>query len=59
MKKSLPLLILLSMILTGCLTMKVDPIHITMDINVKVTKEVEKVFGELDEASTNLIDTQF
>lgn len=53
------MLILLSMIPTGCLTMKVDPIHITMDINVRVTKEVEKVFGELDEASTNLIDTQF
>ena len=42
--------------LSGCVTMKVDPIHITMDINVRVTEEVQNVFGEIDNASTALID---
>ncbi len=35
---------------TGCLSMKseheVKPIHITMDINLKVDRELDRYFGE-------------
>jgi hypothetical protein len=50
------MLIVLLLTATGCVTMKVDPIHITMDINVRVTQEVEKFFDEIDDASSALVD---
>lgn len=42
--------------LTGCLTVKVDPIHVTIDHTIRIEKEVEDFFGDLDEASTVTID---
>ncbi len=32
----------------GCVRVKMDPIHITMDVNVKVDKELDSFFGDLD-----------
>lgn len=29
---------------------KVEPIHITIDVNIKVDRELEDFFGEIDEA---------
>lgn len=37
----------------GCLSVKtqheIKPIHITMDINLKVDRELDQFFGDLDE----------
>jgi len=43
----------LSLLLGGCLNIKTEPIevrpiHITVDVNVKVEKALEDVFGDLD-----------
>ncbi len=43
----------LPLLFGGCLNIKtepieVKPIHITVDVNVKVEKALEDVFGELD-----------
>ena len=39
----------------GCLSIKTEheikPIHITMDINLKVDRELDQFFGEIDEAN--------
>lgn len=44
---------LLLVILTGCLSVKTDPIevkpiHITVDVNVKVDKALNDFFGDID-----------
>lgn len=46
-------LVLLSFALGGCLSLKtepieVKPIHITVDVNVKVDKALDDFFGDLD-----------
>lgn len=52
------LLVLLSFVLGGCLSVKtqheVKPIHITMDVNlnVKVDKALNDFFGDLDKKAT-------
>lgn len=33
---------------TGCVRVKVDPIHVTMDVNVKVDKALDSFFSDLD-----------
>jgi hypothetical protein len=43
----------------GCLNIKtapieVKPIHITVDVNVKVEKALDDFFGDLDKKSTTL-----
>ena len=43
----------------GCVTVKtepieVKPIHITVDVNVKVDRELDDFFGEIDRKSTTL-----
>jgi hypothetical protein len=42
--------------LAGCLktTVEVKPIHITVDVNVKVEKALDDFFGDLDKKSTTL-----
>ena len=45
--------------LTGCLNVKtapieVKPIHITVDVNVKVDKALDDFFGDLDKKSTTV-----
>ncbi|MFT3829667.1 MAG: hypothetical protein QM691_08185 [Opitutaceae bacterium] len=41
---------------TGCVytTVEVKPIHITVDVNVRVEKALEDFFGDLDQKSTTL-----
>lgn len=44
-------LALLGVFLAGsaaCMSVKVEPIHITMDVNVKVDKKLDNFFGDLD-----------
>ena len=33
---------------------KIEPIHITLDINVKVQKELDDFFGDIDAASDTM-----
>ena len=45
--------------LTGCLNVKtepieVKPIHITVDVNVRVEKALDDFFGDLDKKSTTI-----
>ena len=49
----------LPLLLAGCLNIKTDaievkPIHITVDVNVKVEKALDDFFGALDQQSTTL-----
>jgi hypothetical protein len=44
---------------TGCLSVKtepieVKPIHITVDVNVKVDKALDDFFGDLDKKSSTI-----
>jgi len=46
-------------LLVGCVHVKTDPIevkpiHITVDVNVKVERALEDFFGELDKQSATL-----
>lgn len=47
--------LLLALGLGGCLTVrtehKVEPIHITIDVNLKVQRELDNFFADLDRAS--------
>lgn len=47
------------LLLGGCLTVKtepieVKPIHITLDVNVKVDRALDDFFGDLDKKSTTI-----
>ncbi len=56
LKFTLPLLAL--SVLSGCFTIRteheVKPIHITVDVNLKVQRELDDVFSDLDAASETL-----
>ena len=61
MKTAIPigLLVMAAAIATGCrtshdihTTSEVKPIHITIDINIKVDKALDDFFGDIDEADT-------
>ncbi|MGH7945048.1 MAG: hypothetical protein ACREH8_14090 [Opitutaceae bacterium] len=60
MKRFLLLLSLpLAFSLSGCLSLKtepieVKPIHITVDVNVKVDKALDDFFGDLDKKATTV-----
>ena len=48
-----------TLVLSGCLNVKtapieVKPIHITVDVNVKVAKALDDFFGDLDKKSATL-----
>ena len=48
-----------SLLLGGCLNVKtepieVKPIHITVDVNVKVEKALDDFFGDLDKKSSTI-----
>ncbi len=54
----LPLAVL-SLISGGCLSVRtepieVKPIHVTVDVNVKVDKALDDFFGDLDQKSATL-----
>ncbi len=44
----------LAMLVSGCFSVKseheIKPIHITMDINLRVDRELDNFFGDIDEA---------
>jgi hypothetical protein len=46
--------------LTGCFSVKtehrVEPIHITMDVNVRLERELEESFGALDARSHEIAE---
>lgn len=49
--------------LAGCVQVKTDaievkPIHITVDVNVRVEKALDDFFGDLDRDSTTIALTQ-
>lgn len=52
------LVLLAAITLTGCVSVKtqhkIDPIHITMDINVKVDRALDDFFGDLDAQAQEL-----
>lgn len=39
---------LLGLTAGGCVSVDVKPIHITVDVNVKVDKALDDIFGDLD-----------
>ena len=52
-------LVLVALASAGCVHVKTDPIevkpiHITVDVNVKVDKALDDFFGDLDKKSTTL-----
>lgn len=52
-----------TLLLGGCLNVKtapieVKPIHITVDVNVKVEKALDDFFGDLDKKSTTVSHTE-
>jgi hypothetical protein len=51
----------LPLLVAGCVNVKtapieVKPIHITVDVNVKVDRALDDFFGDLDKKSTTLED---
>jgi hypothetical protein len=38
----------------GCVSVDVKPIHITVDVNVKVDKALDDFFGDLDKKSATI-----
>jgi hypothetical protein len=40
--------------LAGCINVKVQPIHVTLDVNVKVDKALDDFFGDLDKKSATI-----
>jgi hypothetical protein len=60
MKRVTLLLVLLPLAFGGCLSIKTDPIevkpiHITVDVNVKVDKALDDFFGDLDKKSSTIV----
>jgi hypothetical protein len=60
MKLPLILGLLASLMLSGCLSVRtepieVKPIHITVDVNVKIDRALDDFFGDLDKKSTTLV----
>jgi len=49
-------------VLTGCVSVKtehrVEPIQITMDVNVRLERELEDAFGALDARSQEIAENQ-
>ena len=48
------LLLSIAALLSGCIRVKVDPIHVTLDVNVKVDRALDDFFGDLDKKSSTL-----
>lgn len=46
--------VVLTLLLGGCLSVKVQPIHVTVDVNVKVDRALDDFFGDLDKKSATL-----
>ena len=46
--------LLVPLAFSGCLSVEVKPIHITVDVNVKVDKALDDFFGDIDKKSTTI-----
>lgn len=60
MKLPLVTVLFASVALTGCVSVKtapieVKPIHITVDVNVKIDRALDDFFGDLDKQSTTIV----
>ncbi len=53
-RRALFLASFLAVLLGGCLNVKVQPIHVTVDVNVKVDRALDDFFGDLDKKSATL-----
>lgn len=53
-RRSALLLPLAALLFGGCLSVEVKPIHVTVDVNVKVDRALDDFFGDLDRKSTTL-----
>lgn len=58
-RPAVPVFLGLSLALGGCLSVRtepieVKPIHITVDVNVKVERALDDFFGDLDKKSAQL-----
>jgi hypothetical protein len=51
-----PLFALAAVVLSGCVHVTMDPIqvHAVVDVNVKLDKALDDVFGDLDRKSTTM-----
>ena len=63
MKRRRLLLLAAPLLLAGCLNVKtapieVKPIHITVDVNVKVDRALDDFFGDLDKKSATIEPTK-
>ncbi len=66
MKRSLTIPLTCSVLflatLSGCFTIKteheVKPIQINVDVNLKVERELEDLFGDIDAASDTIVDPE-
>ncbi len=62
--KSLLALPLLAVLMVGCISVKthstIDPIYMTLDVNLKVQlqKELSSIFGDIDAASSSVLESQ-
>jgi len=54
MKRLCLLLPMLAVCLGGCISVDVKPIHVTVDVNVKVDRALDDFFGDLDKKSATL-----
>lgn len=43
-------------LLSGCIHVKLDPVHVhaTVDVNVKVDRALDDFFGDIDQKSTTI-----
>lgn len=53
-RRFLQLLTILAVSLGGCLSVEVKPIHVTVDVNVKVDRALDDFFGDIDQKSATL-----
>jgi len=58
-RRLFPVALLAPLLLSGCVSVKtepieVKPIHITVDVNVRVEKALDDFFGDLDKKSATI-----
>ena len=53
-RRLLSLLPIAAMYLGGCVSVQVKPIHVTVDVNVKVDRALDDFFGDIDQKSATL-----
>ena len=53
----LPLVVMLASLFagSGCIRIKTDPIHVIVDVNIRIQKDLDDFFGDLDAADPTVI----